>query len=203
MMRPPALAVLLVAALAACGGNSGDDDTAAAPPAAPPAAIDTPTAGPPPSVADTAGAWVLDERGAGPVRVEMEVAQANAAVPGGLDRTAGLEPGCDVVHPKNGPAGISFMVAEGRVVRADAHDSARIATRAGARIGDAEARVRSLYPAARVMPHKYDDRGHYIMVIPGAPADTLHRIVFETNGTVVTTMRGGLWPYVEYVEGCS
>jgi len=40
-------------------------------------------------------------------------------------------------------------------------------------------------------------------VIPGAPADTLHRIVFETDGSVVTRMHGGIFPAVEYVEGCS
>jgi len=177
---------------------SASSRAAAAPPPAPPAAA---SPSPAPPAVDTT--WVLDERGAAPVRAGSTVAEANSAVPGGLNRTAGLESGCDVVRPKNGLAGLSFMVAEGRVVRVDVHDSAQIATPSGAHVGDAEARVRSLYPAARVMPHKYDDRGHYIVVIPGAPADTLHRIVFETDGTVVTTMRGGLWPYVEYVEGCS
>ena len=58
------------------------------------------------------------------------------------------------------------------------------------------------YPGARAQPHKYED-GHYLVALPGAPADTTHRIVFETAGGVVTRFRGGVAPAVEYVEGCS
>ncbi|HEX8243794.1 MAG TPA: hypothetical protein VF541_09870 [Longimicrobium sp.] len=200
MMKPLAISTLLVAAVAGCARDAGDGDAAAAPPSPPVTATDpAPTAAP----ADTAGVWVLDEHGVGPVRVGMRVAQADTATPGGLDRTTNLEPECDVLQPKHGLSGLSFMVADARVVRVEARDSARVATRAGARLGDSEARIRQLYPAARVEPHKYDDRGHYIIVIPGAPADTLYRIVFETDGSVVKEMRGGLWPPVEYVEGCS
>jgi hypothetical protein len=62
-------------------------------------------------------------------------------------------------------------------------------------------RVMELYPTARRTPHKYTD-GAYLIVMPFAPADTLHRYVFETDGQRVTVYRAGLYPPVEYVESC-
>ena len=98
--------------------------------------------------------------------------------------------------------GVGLMVVDGRVVRADV-DSAAPATDRGARVGDTEARVRELHGAVRSMPHKYGN-GKYLVALPLAPADTLHRLVFETDSAgTVTTMRGGLYPQVEWVEGCS
>ena len=201
--------LFLAALLCACGsdggaGKNGAGDTVAAAPAAPaaPAAAPSPTpAAPADSVVDPAR-WVLRADGVGPVRVGMTVAEANQAVSGGLDRTTGLEQ-CDYVRPKQGPAGVSLMVVDGRIARVDVRDSARVSTVAGVLPGESEARVREAYPGVRVQPHKYDERGHYMIVIPGAPSDTLHRIVFETDGSKVTSMRGGLFPTVEFVEGCS
>ncbi len=195
--------IVLAAALCACGsgesnGRVGDGDTTAAPAAAPP---------PPVAVAtDTSMetgrplGWVLRADGVGSLRVGMTVDEANRAVKGGLDRTSGLEK-CDYVRPKNGPAGVLLMVVDGRIARVDV-DSTSVSTAAGVRLGDAESRVRQAYPGARVEPHKYVD-GHYFIAIPGTPADTLHRLVFETDGKTVTRMRGGVYPPVEYVEGCS
>jgi hypothetical protein len=201
--------MVLAAALCACGSGDEDgakaaaDSTASA--SAPPPSATTPAPAPAPAPAgDPAdpARWALRADGVGPVRVGMTVAEANDALGGGLDRTSGLE-ACDYVRPKAGPAGVSLMVENGRVVRVDVRDSARVSTSAGVLPGESEARVREAYPGVRVQPHKYDDRGHYMVVIPGAPADTLHRLVFETDGTKVTSMRGGLFPAVEYVEGCS
>jgi hypothetical protein len=62
-------------------------------------------------------------------------------------------------------------------------------------------RVMELYPTARRTPQKYTD-GAYLIVMPFAPADTLHRYVFETDGQRVTVYRAGLYPPVEYVESC-
>jgi hypothetical protein len=210
MIRP--LVTIGLLALAACARDSGDARTSAPPPPPPqatvPAAADSPQAASASADSaaaprDTAGVWILNEHGVGPVRVGMRVAQADTATPGGLDRTTDLAPECDVLHPKRGPRGLSFLFEDARLARVAARDGARVATRLGIRLGDGEARVRQLYPAARVRPHKYVAGGHELVVIPGAPADTLYRIVFETDGKVVTEMRGGLWPPVEYVEGCS
>jgi len=150
---------------------------------------------------DTAAAWRLSETGIGPVRVGMTVAEAAAALPDAGAAHPETE-ACAYVGLSGLPAGVSLMTEGGRVVRVDVDDSSAVATTRGARVGWTEARVLALYPGARVEPHKYED-GHYLVAIPGAPADTLHRIVFETARGVVTRFRGGVVPAVEYVEGCS
>jgi len=82
-------------------------------------------------------------------------------------------------------------------------DSATVPTDAGARVGMREDSVRHLYAKTlRVTPHKYVRGGHYLIVVPGAPADTMHQLIFETDGDRVTRYRAGLAPYVGYVEGC-
>jgi len=151
--------------------------------------------------ADSAGPWRLSETGIGPVRVGMTLAEAAAVLPdAGAPHPETEE--CAYVGLSGLPAGVSLMTEGGRIVRVDVDDSSAVATTRGARVGWTEARVLALYPGARVEPHKYED-GHYLVAIPGAPADTLHRIVFETARGVVTRFRGGVVPAVEYVEGCS
>ena len=49
-------------------------------------------------------------------------------------------------------------------------------------------------------PHKYVQGGHYLIVT--SPTDTMHQIVFETDGKRVTTYRVGRTPEVRWVEGC-
>ena len=149
---------------------------------------------------DSVEVWTLSEEGIGPVRVGMTVAEAAAALPGGVAHPETQE--CAYVGLSGLPTGVSLMTEAGRIVRVDVDDSSAVATTRGARVGWTEAQVLALYPGARVEPHKYED-GHYLVAIPGAPADTVHRIVFETARGVVTRFRGGVVPAVEYVEGCS
>ncbi len=109
---------------------------------------------------------------------------------------------CDWAAPAQGPAGLTFMVFEGEIVRADVQDSS-IATAEGARVGDSEERITQLYPGrVTVRPHKYTD-GKYLIITPMASTDTLHRILFETDGSVVTRFRSGMRPQVGWVEGCA
>jgi hypothetical protein len=94
----------------------------------------------------------------------------------------------------------NVMLANDTVVRFDVLDSA-IATAEGATVGDTEARVRLLYRGLVVdQPHKYLSAGHYLIVSPAGA--TGGRIVFETDGKVVTRYRAGREPEVENVEGC-
>ena len=111
-----------------------------------------------------------------------------------------LRGSCGFVEPSGAPDGLTFLVENGQVVRADVV-SGTARTAEGAAIGDTEARIEELYPTLRRGPHKYTT-GSYLVVLPNAPADTLHRYVFETDGTSVTRFRAGLFPPVEYVEGC-
>ena len=65
-----------------------------------------------------------------------------------------------------------------------------------------ELEIKTLFPdQIEVQLHKYVDGGHYLVFVPRDPAD--HRVIFETDGEVVTGYRAGILPEVEWVEGCS
>jgi hypothetical protein len=111
--------------------------------------------------------------------------------------------GCAYVVPPGVPSGMQFMVENARIVRVDV-EATGIRTDRGAEVGMTEATIRDLYPEGLVLqPHKYDSAGHYLIHVPIEPADSLHRVVFETDGRRVLRYRAGLRPAVDYVEGCS
>lgn len=146
------------------------------------------------------GEWVVHPFGVGRLRIGMRLAELLPRLESGAD-TAAVAGSCAYVAVEGAPEGLGFMVEERRFVRIDVWGGPT-ATAEGARVGDSEDRILSLYPGAERRPHKYTD-GFYLVVIPGAPGDTLHRYVFETDGRRVTTYRAGILPPVEYVEGCS
>lgn len=146
----------------------------------------------------------VTEFGYGPLRAGMTYTAANDSLKGALKaaKDANLAE-CDYVTWEGGPAGLRVMVVEGKIARVDVVDSSSITTGEGARIGDTEERVKSLYgDRVTVTNHKYED-GHYLTVRSATANDTLHRIIFETSNGKVTRYRAGAMPGVEYVEGCS
>jgi hypothetical protein len=159
---------------------------------------------PTPAPADTSRApsrppgMTVTEYGIGPIRAGMTVAQANAAIGGGFAAPKGGTSGCTSAALTKAPRGLWVMLQDGRVARVEVR-SGSIATSTGARIGDSEARIKQLYPGIATTPHKYVDGGHYLTVMGSDPAN---RIVFETDGSRVTTFRSGRTPEVENVEGC-
>jgi hypothetical protein len=202
-IRPTLVIALLL--LTACGGD-GDDRTAAGDStAAAPSAHDMGGHSHEPQAGDTT--LTLRDNGMGPMQVGMTAAQAKLAlghfkvVPS--DSTAPADSmACTYAISARLPAGVKVMMEGARVVRVEV-DSGRAATAEGARIGDTEARIQQLYPGrVTVGPHKYTD-GHYLTVRPADASDNMHLLVFETDGKVVLSIRGGQKPQVEYVEGCS
>jgi hypothetical protein len=148
------------------------------------------------------GRWEVTPLGIGQVHAGMPVAEAGTAL--GTPLTLlGDSKECDYAKPANAsPDSLLFMVVNGRVARVDVHGTA-VVTVEGARIGDSESRIDSLYPGrVTVQPHHYSD-GHYLVVRSSIASDTTHRIVFETDGKVVTQFRSGRMPEVGWVEGCS
>ena len=184
--------VLLLAAVACTGDTerapaTDSVATSSAAPAAAPAA---------PGATDSA----VTEHGLGPLRAGMTVADASKALGGALVVPAETAAGCDYATWRGGPRGVHVMIDDGRIARVEI-DSVGIATAAGARVGDTEERIRSLYPGRVIVtPHKYED-GHYLTV--NAVDDSSFAIVFETSKGRVTRYRAGRRPAVEYVEGCS
>jgi len=173
--------LVLVGVAVACGEKSSQDKPA-------PAATDWTS-------------WPVADTGFGPITIGMTPEQANAAVGGALQLPPGTTMDCAYATHRAVDS-LAFMIEQGRIVRVDVrrHD---VQTAEGARVGDSEARVQQLYPGrVRVSPHKYTD-GHYLTVVPSDTATHRFRLIFETDGAVVTKYRGGALPQVEYVEGCS
>jgi hypothetical protein len=133
----------------------------------------------------------------------MTVAEAAAVVPGSFSSPSGDDANeCEYASWSEAPAGVHVMLASGTVARIDV-DSAAVLTAAGGGVGVSAARIDSLYPGrVRRMPHKYEANGAYLVVLAEAPADTMNRIVFETDGRLVKSYRAGRFPQVEYVERC-
>ena len=142
--------------------------------------------------------WTVTLRGTGGVEYGTPASTAAATLGGEWDDTTST---CDYLRPADGPAGLAFMVEQGRIVRVDV-DSAGPVTTEGAAVGMSEAEIRARYPGARSMPHKYAERGRYLVVTSADPADSSRRLIFETDGARVVRYRAGLVPQVEYVERC-
>jgi hypothetical protein len=140
--------------------------------------------------------------GIGPIRVGMTIQEAEASARTRLLSQGGSLENCWYVKPLRGPRDISFMVIDGQIARVDIYGNSLITTVSGARIGDSEDRIKSLY-AVRVTPHEYVRGGHYLTFVPKDTPDQQYRMVFETDGKRVKLIRAGRLPEVEYVEGCA
>lgn len=148
--------------------------------------------------------------GIGPIRVGMTVEEAS--------RSAGIRliklgrPGpddyqCFYVQPQGEPKGIKFMITNARIARVDI-DNRQITTIKGAKIGDTENRILSLYPGQiQATPHPYvgapPRNGKYLTFVPKDAKDKNYRIIFETSANLVTSFRSGKLPEVEAIEGCA
>jgi hypothetical protein len=168
------------------------DDSQGAPPASEP--VDDP----PDTTAVPSDELVVTETGIGPIRIGMTVEEGSAALGAELAPLGPVDPVCRHVKVAAWPEGTSMMVTEGTIARVDVN-SPSIRTAAGARVGDTEERIRSLYPAGvEEKPHEYTD-GNYLIVTPSPGG----QIIFETDGTTVVRYRAGRLPEVGWVEGCS
>ena len=152
---------------------------------------------------DSVSEVALNEDGLGPVQVGMTLAEAVNM--GLLNENPNLKKECDFVFPAVGagiPDNVGVMIVRGKVARIDV-DTGSVTTEDGAKIGDSEDKIKTIYNGdLQIEPHKYVPGGHY-MIVMGDSASAGKAIVFETNGKVVTNFRAGRLPEVKWVEGCS
>ncbi len=153
--------------------------------------------------ATTPTAWTLRLDGIGPVRVGMTIAEVEQLL-GATARIDRIEPDDECGHAtvSGVPEGISFMLSRDTVVRANVHD-AGILDELGLGVGSSEAEVLARRGAtARVEPHHYTGpEGHYVIV--DNPARPGFRLIYETDGQRVLSIRAGRLPEAEFVEGCA
>jgi hypothetical protein len=151
---------------------------------------------------DTVSDLALNEDGLGQIQIGMSL--DDAVDMGLLNQNPTMNPNCDFVFPAVGagiPDGVSAMIVKGKVVRIDV-DTGSVTTEDGAKIGDTEDRIKSIYgDELQIEPHKYVEAGHY-MTVMGDSASAGKAIVFETDGKHVTMFRAGRLPEVKWVEGC-
>jgi hypothetical protein len=175
-----------------------DTQVATVPPAAPPPAPEPTAPRDTGVIPPLANGWAVRPAGIGPVKAGMSVEAANNALGGTLAIPAKLSE-CDYVRPKSEPKHLAFMVESGKVSRVEVQPGSTITTAEGAKIGDTEERIKTLYPGVEVRPAKYGT-GHTLVMTPKDGGN--NRIVFETDGKKVVSYRSGRMPAVEYVEGC-
>jgi len=143
--------------------------------------------------------WVIGEDGAGPAKIGMTLSQLKLALHERLidDEPSGSE-NCWYVRPAKHPH-ISFMILDGRFVRADV-DARGIATTDGIQVGDSESEVRHRYgQKMKVEPHQYIDDGHYLTL---RSADGKYGVRFETEKGKIIDFYAGRFSAIQYVEGC-
>ena len=192
--RLPMMLLMLVTT-GACSGTDRERSSAAAGATAQPP---TPRA---PQPSSPTARWTVSPTGIGTVRAEMTLAQASRQVGTELRSPPAAER-CAYVQPIAGLDSVMFMVVDGRIARVDV-TGGRIPTVEGARVGDSEERIRSVYGGRlEEQPHEYTN-GRYLIVRPPERADSAYRLVFETDGNRVTRYRSGRLPEVMWVEGCS
>lgn len=144
--------------------------------------------------------------GAGAVRIGMTVTEAQRATGQRFvslgDRQEGSD--CSYVVVKRGPRELSFMLKGRRIVRVDVGAHSPVHTNRGIGPGATEAAVRRAYPKhLRTERHHYLPAGHYLVFAPAQKALRNRRVIFETDGSKVTSIRAGRVPEVRFVEGCS
>lgn len=145
------------------------------------------------------GEWDVTFDGIGNLKAGMSLDEAKVVTQNNLVIPSRLSE-CDYIKPKSGPEGVAYLFENGVLAVVDVK-SGNVKTVEGARIGDTEDQVKSLYPGqVTSRPAKYIAGGHRLIVTPKTGGK--NRIVFETDGVKVTQFSSGSEPAVEYVEGC-
>ena len=145
----------------------------------------------------------LTTAGLGSMFFGMTPDQASQALP--TLWTGGPEDGtprCYLLAPANGPAGVVVTVFNSSIERVDITNSS-ITTRSGASVGSTEAQLHELFGERLVVSPYADGSGNSIQYVPVDETDVDYRVIFETDGATVTSMRAGRLPTVAPADPCT
>ena len=111
-------------------------------------------------------------------------------------------PRCYLLAPANGPSGVVVTIYNSSIERVDITNP-NITTRSGASVGSTEAQLHELFGARLVVTPYADGSGNSIQYVPVDETDVDYRVIFETDGATVTSMRAGRLPAVAPAEPCT
>ncbi len=143
----------------------------------------------------------LGTNGIGPVLTGMSLEEAIEA--SGLRFKTGSagNGGCKDVQPIGGPKNLWFMVNDGSIAVAYVRNPA-IKTLRGAKIGDSESKIRSMYPGQLKPAESLSLSMKNLQFVPKDADDRNYRIVFSFRKGNLVGFRSGRLPEVLWVEGC-
>ena len=212
-LRRFVITVLAAVALASCGGGNDDATVGTVPPATvTPTTVATTTTSTTTTttttiVADFVGAPAFDSSssvstvGIDALFFGMTLNQARNAVEADFTPVSEpVDPVCDVYFPTGGPAGVILTVTAGTVERVDI-TNVDLTTRSGAGVGTTEQGLFDLF-GDRLTSVAREGGGNTITFTPADASDAEFRVIFETNGTMVTTFRSGRLPQVMPTNPC-
>lgn len=131
----------------------------------------------------------------------MTIAQAEQALGGTLVPVSELtDEECYQVRPGGGPAGVELTVTAGTLERVDISNDT-ITTRSGAGVGMTEVDLLALFGES--LTSTANGAGNTIVFTPSDPGDAAFRVIFETDGTVITSFRSGRVPWIEPATPCT
>lgn len=149
----------------------------------------------------------LTQDGIGNIKIGIQVERLEVLLHDKLGYNQYENHGCSTLTTKLlEPTGLSVMIENKVLTRINVDYVGKseiprtIKTDTGIGLGSSEADVLKAYPNARVKPNAADPTWHTIFA--EAP-DRSKALVFETNGQVVKSMRGGANPAVSYPNGCN
>ena len=111
-------------------------------------------------------------------------------------------PRCYLLAPANGPSGVVVTIYNSSIERVDVTNPS-ITTRSGASVGSTEAQLHELFGERLVVTPYADGSGNSIQYVPVDEPDVDYRVIWETDGTSVTSMRSGRLPAVAPAEPCT
>lgn len=201
-----ALVIVVIVSLTACGlsGQARSSQRMDATPSAPTRTMHTPpmqTGGvlPPRSVANAQP----DFNGIGPLRFGMSVAQMKQAWGKPLygSAPAHAPKACYYLRSQENDYDLLLMVENDRFVRVDVKTKDKTAP-GGGHIGMDAQQIENLYAGhVHVTPGKYDPSAKILDVAPPRIKDA--GLIFETASGLVKSWRIGVYPQIDYVEGCA
>ncbi len=148
-----------------------------------------------PKLTDTSA---VTTAGIGPLTFGMTVALAQPAIGTRLLTESGRAPSgeCYYVKPERGPAGLFMMVSKSTIERIDIK-SGNVKTRSGLGVGT------TLDQLKTALKEQLQINGNTAVFVPTSANDANYRVIFETDGTTVTSYRSGKVPEVTNAVGCA